>query len=316
MLSPYGIIPRLGWAAVNFFFNTEVDSSGAIASGESWSRPGDYVLLQAKQDLLCASSACPDDIDPANGWQPTSIHVRIYDASESFSRAISRRSAADAPVRLTKESAFTPSIRKLTDNLTEYNGCWVPNSFTSSGLHQEYWALRERAVAIDLSTLRKFEITGTDAYALLQMAFSRDVAKLAIGQSAYGCLLNPHGGIVDDGIVFRLTADTYRYIGNCDHNAAWLEKVAQQHGFEAIVTPSSDNLHNLAIQGPRSRDILRPLVQFDANYPANTQGRFSLLSFCNGDCRWDSYINLSYRLYRRTWLRTICSSSIWRRLVG
>lgn len=264
VLQPYGIAPRFGWAAINFFFNTEVDSTGAIAAGESWSRPGDYVLLQAKQDLLCASSACPDDIDPANGWHPTPIHVRIYDAAVSFERAIGRRSSVDAPVRLTKSSAFTPKIQNLTDNLTEYNGFWVPNSFAHRGIHEEYWALRERAVVMDLSALRKFEITGADSLDLLQMAFSRDVSKLAEGQSTYGCLLNPHGGIIDDGIVFRRAEYNYRYVGNCDSDAAWLRRVAQQFSFNVTITDASDELHNLALQGPRSRDILRPLVQLDA----------------------------------------------------
>lgn len=49
-----------------------------------------YVLLRASRDLLCASFSCPDDIDPANGWNPTPIHVRIYDAAEEFERAIGR----------------------------------------------------------------------------------------------------------------------------------------------------------------------------------------------------------------------------------
>jgi aminomethyltransferase len=44
---------------------------------------------------------------------------------------------------------------------------------------------------MDLSALRKFEVHGADAFALLQISFSRDVGKLAVGQSAYGCLLNP-----------------------------------------------------------------------------------------------------------------------------
>lgn len=44
VLQLYGIAPRRGWAALNFFFNTEVEDMGAIAAGESWSRPGDYVL--------------------------------------------------------------------------------------------------------------------------------------------------------------------------------------------------------------------------------------------------------------------------------
>ncbi|MCY7272353.1 MAG: aminomethyltransferase family protein [Phormidesmis sp. CAN_BIN44] len=111
--------------------------------------------------------------------------------------------------------------------------------------------------------MRKFEIAGIDALALLQMAFSRDIAKLAIGQSVYGCLLNPHGGIIDDGIVFRLGDTDYLYVGSCDSDGVWLSRVAQQFSYHVSVTPSSHQVHNVAIQGPRSRDILRPLLAFD-----------------------------------------------------
>jgi aminomethyltransferase len=262
-LKPFGIAPRLGWAAINFFFNTEVDQAGTIAAGESWSRPGDYVLLQAKQDLLCASSDCPDDIDPANGWNPTPIWVRIYEATERFERAIGRRVTSDAPVRFTQSSAFTANIQTLTDDLTEYNGFWVPSSFANRGIDHEYWALRERVAIMDLSALRKFEITGTDALNLLQMAFSRDVSKLDVGQSVYGCLLNPHGGIIDDGIVFRLSKADYRYVGNYDSDRDWLIRVAQQFRFQADIRASSQDLHNLAIQGCLSRDILRSRLTLD-----------------------------------------------------
>ena len=280
-LHPYGIAPRPGWAAINFFFNTSVDSQGAIVSKESWSRPGDYVLLQAKQDLLCASSACPDDIDAANGWQPTPIHVRIYDAKEGFAPAIGRRSAPHAPVRLTQPSGFTRSIGSLTDDLVEYNGFWVPNCFANHGEHDEYWALRERAVLLDLSALRKFEVTGEDALALLQLAFSRDVAKLAVGQSTYGCLLNHHGGIIDDGIVFRL-GSAYRYVGNCDTDREWLEKVARQHDLQVSVQPSSHWLHNLAIQGPLARDLLRSLTRFDPQFQLESLDELRYFRFATG----------------------------------
>ena len=280
-LQPYGIAPRPGWAAVNFFFNTSLNCTGEIVSGESWSRPGDYVLLQAKQDLLCASSACPDDIDPANGWHPTPIHVRIYEASEEFPKAIGTRPTLDAPVRFTQPSGFTPAIQKLTDHLIDYNGFWVPNSFANHGDHDEYWALRERAVLLDLSALRKFELDG-DALALLQLAFSRDVAKLAIGQSTYGCLLNPHGGIIDDGIVFRLSETGYRYVGNFDTDRHWLEKVASQHNLRVSIRSSSHLLHNLAIQGPLSREILRPLIQFDSGSPVTTLDQLRYFRFATG----------------------------------
>ncbi|EDX86378.1 Glycine cleavage T-protein (aminomethyl transferase) [Synechococcus sp. PCC 7335] len=282
VLAPYGIAPRLGWPAINFFFNTAVDDSGGITSAESWSRPGDYVLLKAHQDLLCASSACPDDIDPANGWHPTPIHVRIYAAEENFPRAIGRRSASELPLRLTQDSAFTPRVRSLTQNLAEYNSFWVPMSYPHHGDQAEYWALRERVALMDLSALRKFEVIGPDALALLQWTFSRNVAKLAVGQSAYGCLLNPHGGMIDDGIVFRLGEVAYRYIGNCDTDGLWLQKVAKEKGFTVTISNSSDRLHNLALQGPYSRDLLEPLVEIDDGWEIENLNELKFFRFVTG----------------------------------
>lgn len=282
VLAPYGIAPRPGWPAINFFFNTAVDDSGTITSAESWSRPGDYVLLKAHQELLCASSACPDDIDPVNGWTPTPIHIRIYAADETFPKAIGRRTAKELPLRLTQDSAFTPRVRSLTQNLVDYNNFWVPMSYAHQGVQSEYWALRERVALMDLSALRKFEVVGPDALEFLQWTFSRNVAKLAIGQSAYGCLLNPHGGMIDDGIVFRLGESEYRYVGNCDTDGLWLQKVAQEKGFTVMIANSSDRLHNLALQGPCSRDLLRPLVEIDAAWNTTNLDELKFFYFVTG----------------------------------
>lgn len=282
VLAPYGITSRPGWPAINFFFNTSVDECGGIISAESWSRPGDYVMLKAHQDLLCASSACPDDIDPANGWEPTPIHVRIYAAEETFPKAIGRRAASDLPMRLTQDSAFTPCIRTLTQNLVEYNSFWVPVSYPHQGDHAEYWALRQRVALMDLSALRKFEVVGSDALALLQWTFSRNVAKLAMGQSAYGCLLNPHGGIIDDGIVFRLGESAYRYVGNCDTDGLWLQEEAERQGLAVDIQPSSDRLHNVALQGPCSREMLRPLVDLDTEWGMDNLDELTYFRFVTG----------------------------------
>ena len=73
---------------------------------EPWSRPGDFVLLRALNDLVCASSACPDDIDPANGWECTDVHVRVYSPENRFQMAIAHRVTPDAEPVMTKETAL------------------------------------------------------------------------------------------------------------------------------------------------------------------------------------------------------------------
>ena len=142
-LAEHGLPPQKGWPAINLFFNTVVDAQSAIHFDEPWSRPGDYVLLRAMTDLVCASSACPCDIDAANGWVLTDIHVRVYPETNLFKRAVGFRMTPDAPLQLTKETGFHPRVAALTRDLVEYRGYWLPNSFAKAGPIEEYWACRE-----------------------------------------------------------------------------------------------------------------------------------------------------------------------------
>jgi len=156
-LAEHGVKPRKGWPAINFFYNTQVDASGAIMADEAWSRPGDYVLLRALKDLVCATSSCADDVGTTNAYNPTDIQVRIYDGSENFSKGVVQRMTVDAEARLSRESGFHPRTSALTRNFVETNGFWLPQCYTGAGPVAEYTACRERAALIDLSSLRKFE---------------------------------------------------------------------------------------------------------------------------------------------------------------
>jgi aminomethyltransferase len=259
-LGDYAIDARKGWMALNFFYNTGIDQNNVLYFDEPWSRPGDYVLLRALTDIVCVSSACPDDIDPANGWNPTDIHVRTYSGRESFSRATAHRMTPDAEPQLTRETAFHPRFSALTRNFTAYRGYWLPNRFSSDGPIAEYWACRESAAIMDLSPLRKFEVTGPDAEALLQYALTRNVRKLAVGQVVYTAMCYEHGGMIDDGTLFRLGDNNFRWVGGDDYGGIWLRQLAEKLGLKAWVRSSTDQLHNVAVQGPKSRDILREVV--------------------------------------------------------
>ena len=260
VLSPYGVKPRAGWMAVNLFFNTAIDAHGVLISDEPWSRPGDYVLFRALTDLVCVSSSCPDDTSPANGWYLSDIHVRTYSGAETFSRATAWRVTPDAEPKMTQETAFHPATAARTRNMVEYRGYWLPNAYAATGPIEEYWACREAAVAIDLSPLRKFEVTGPDAEALMQYTLTRDVKKLAVGQVVYSAMCYEHGGMIDDGTLFRLGRDNFRWIGGDDFGGVWLRQQAEKLGLKAMVRSSTDQLHNLAVQGPNSREILKRII--------------------------------------------------------
>ncbi len=256
-LARFDVRPRGGWPAINFFFNTMLDDTNAIGMDDPWSRPGDFVLLRALSDLVCVSTACPCDIDPANGWDPTDIQVRVYDEKEPFRRSIGWRKTAEAEVEETKQTAFHECFARHTRDFTEYNGYWLANQMTNHGAIAEYWACREKAAVMDLSPLRKYEVTGPDAEQLMQLCVTRNMKKLAVGQVVYTAMCYEHGGMIDDGTVFRLGDNNFRWIGGNDDSGLWLRKQAEERALNAWVRSSTDQLHNIAVQGPLSRDILK-----------------------------------------------------------
>ena len=267
-MKDYGVEARRGWPAINFFYNTGIDDHNALYLDEPWSRPGDYVLLRALDDLVCASTACPDDTSPANGWNPTDIQVRVYSPDNVFSKAIAYRMTPDAEIELTRETGFHPRSSQLTRNFTEYRGFWLPTIFNNAGAIDEYWACREKAVIMDLSPLRKFEVLGPDAEALMQTVLTRNIRKLAIGQVVYTAMCYPHGGMIDDGTLLRLGPDSFRWIGGDDYGGIWMREKAAELGYRVWVKSSTDQLHNVAVQGPKSRDILKEIVWTPPAQPA------------------------------------------------
>ncbi|WP_371168992.1 DUF1989 domain-containing protein [Aliiroseovarius sp. 2305UL8-7] len=259
-LADFNVTGRPGWMAINFFFNTFLDEHGVMYSDEPWSRPGDYVLLRALTDIVCVSSACPDDTTAANGWNPTDIHVRTYSGEEKFQRSVAYRPTPDADAKMTKQTGFHDSFAKHTRNFIEYNGYWLANCFAEAGPIEEYWACRQKSVIMDLSPLRKFEITGPDAEALCQYIFTRNMKTLAVGGVVYTAMCYEHGGMIDDGTVFRLGKDNFRWIGGSDYGGEWIREQAEKLGLKVLVRSSTDQLHNVAVQGPESRDLLRKIV--------------------------------------------------------
>jgi aminomethyltransferase len=268
-LEPYPIAPRRGWPALNLFYNTFFDQQFLYVFDEPWSRPGDYVLLRAATDLVCASSACPDDIDPANAWNPTDVHVRVYPAERRFQMAVAHRVTPDAEPRMTDQTGFHPRTSQLTRRFTDYRGYWLAEAYDNHGAQDEYWACREGVAVMDLSPLRKFEVLGPDAEALLQATVTRDVRRLAQGQVTYTAVCHETGGMLDDATVFRLGDNNFRFVGGEEYDGVWLREQAERLGLDRVwVKHSTDHLHNIAVQGPRSREVLAPLIWTPPTQPA------------------------------------------------
>src|SRR5260370_9286279 len=122
---------------------------------------------------------------------------------------------------------------------------------------------------MDLSAVRKFEVVGPDAEAVLQAAVTRNIRKLADGQVVYTAVCNETGGMLDDATVFRLGADRFRFVGGDEHDGIWLRQLAERLGLgQGWVKHSPDHLHHLAVQGPESPALLRGLGLAPPTQPA------------------------------------------------
>ncbi len=268
-LAPYGVARRSAWPAINFFWNTWIDpNTHHILTDESHSRAGDFVAMRALEDLVCVSTACPDDIDPINGWNPTDIHVRIYRPDTPIRRAVAYREKEDAPMSISQESAFHDRLVSLTQHFAPARDLWAPVSYPSHGTLGEYWACREAVTVQDMSGLRKYDIVGPDAEQLLQVATTRNVSRLPVWRGSYTLMCDESGSVVDDGTLFRLAPDIFRWCCGSEESGRLLQNLATELGLQARVHAMGNAMPNLAIQGPKARDLLRRIVFTQPHVPS------------------------------------------------
>src|SRR5258708_33723230 len=94
----------------------------------------------------------------------------------------------------------------------------------------ECGACREGAVVMGLSPLRKFEVVGPDAEALLQAAVTRNIRKLAEGQVVYTAVCNETGGVLDDPPGFRPRPARFPFVAGGADAGSWLGQLSRRLG--------------------------------------------------------------------------------------
>lgn len=147
----------------------------------------------------------------------------------------------------------------VSQNWRTWSGYLVASSYDV--LHDyEYYAIRNSAGLIDISPLYKYEVRGKDALRLVNRVITRDASKCAVGQALYGCLCEEEGAVIQDGTVFRLAEDHFRF-HLADPSLRWLNLNAA--GMAVAIEEVSDQIAALALQGPHSRMILDRVADVD-----------------------------------------------------
>lgn len=171
--------------------------------------------------------------------------------------------------------------RKLGAKMAPFAGYEMPIQYAS--VLEEHQAVRNQAGLFDVSHMGLFEFSGENVHLFLNNVTTNDISALKVGGSHYSYLLAPDGSVVDDIWVYRLDKERYWMVVNAANNDkdwAWLEAVrtarvlidparpwSRALGCESVVIRDLRDAQwgeaqraQLALQGPRSRDVLLALI--------------------------------------------------------
>jgi aminomethyltransferase len=142
--------------------------------------------------------------------------------------------------------------------LVEFAGWEMPVQY--AGILSEHDAVRKRVGLFDVSHMGEVVFRGPRALEALNRVFTNDLTKIADGQAQYGCLCRETGGIVDDVVVYRRSADDLLVCVNAANRAKDFEWLSG-HAGGADVRNESDDWAQLALQGPLAAQLLQRLAK-------------------------------------------------------
>ena len=155
---------------------------------------------------------------------------------------------------------------RLGARMVPFAGWEMPVQY--GGTLAEVAAVRTGAGIFDVSHMARFTVEGVDARALLDWVHTADIGDaMAVGRARYGLFCNEEGGIIDDGLVYRLDGQRFLVIANASNATAvlaWLMRWRQERFAQAEVVELTRQVAMIALQGPHALRIAAAVSDFDA----------------------------------------------------
>jgi aminomethyltransferase len=161
----------------------------------------------------------------------------------------------------------------LGAKMIEFAGYNMPVLYTN--LIQEHLAVRNSVGVFDVSHMGEFVLKGEKALDLIQLITSNDASKLTDGKVQYTCMPNDKGGIVDDLLVYRWSAEEYYLVVNASNIEKDWNWISQHNTFGVEMQNISDDLSLFAVQGPNAIKVLQKLTEVDLSV-------MEYYTFCGG----------------------------------
>lgn len=161
----------------------------------------------------------------------------------------------------------TPLYQRFVDagaKIVEFGGWAMPVQFSS--IKEEHNAVRTNVGLFDVSHMGEILIQGEEAKDLVQYVLSNDANLLTDDKALYTALCNEKGGVIDDLVVYKLKDDEYLLVVNAANTEKDFEWIKQNNkSFNATVKNISDEYGQLAVQGPKARDIIQANTDIDVS---------------------------------------------------
>ncbi len=149
----------------------------------------------------------------------------------------------------------------LGAKMVDYAGFYMPIQY--EGLVSEHMAVRNAVGIFDVSHMGGFVVSGNQALELIQKVTTNDASKLEIGKIQYTCMPNGKGGIIDDFLVYKKKENEYFLVVNAANIQKDLDWIQKNNTFDAQISNTSDDTAILAIQGPKSVELMQELTKVD-----------------------------------------------------
>jgi len=173
------------------------------------------------------------------------------------------------PTRRTPMHDFAVAHGAVFEDVGQWKRAWY---FPQAGedmhaaVNRECVTVRKAAGIFDGTTLGKIEVVGPDAAAFMELLYTNPWQKLDPGRCRYGIMLREDGFIYDDGVVGRLAEDRFHVTtttGGAPRVLQHMEDYLQTEfpHLKVWLTSTSEQWAVIAVQGPKSRDIIQPFVE-------------------------------------------------------
>tara|TARA_B100000131_G_C18124667_1_gene614279 strand:+ start:5224 stop:6387 length:1164 start_codon:yes stop_codon:yes gene_type:complete len=168
-----------------------------------------------------------------------------------------RNIAKNAKLNMSRRIRRTPFTNKVEEfgvsDFTVVNHMLLPKGFQNT-VEEDYWHLNEYVQLWDVSCQRQVEISGPDAFKLVQKMTPRSLKSMEVGKCFYIPIIDENAGMINDPVLLKLDDDMF-WLSIADSDVLlWAKGIAIGSNFNVKI--KEPDVYPLAVQGPKSQDLL------------------------------------------------------------